>query len=133
MFWKLALGVSLVSLVACGANGPTSLSGPPPDAGATITIQGYAYSPLELTVDAGTIVAVHNLDEHQHTVTSESTDNAFVPGRTNGVAFDTGTVEGNAWGVFTVPAEAPSGAVLPYYCVTHGAGMKTPNGHIHVR
>jgi plastocyanin len=130
---KLALGLSLAVIAGCGESGSTSLSGPPPDAGATIVIQGYAYSPLELTVDAGTVIAVHNLDEHVHTVTSESSDNAFIPGRASGVAFDSGNVDGNAWGAFTVPADAPSGATLPYYCATHGAGMKTPNGHIHVR
>jgi len=143
--------VGLTSLfLACnsdpGTPGPAD-SGTVGTSGPTITIQGYAFSPLELTVDAGTTIRVVNLDSMAHTVTSEASDNAFVPGAVAGVSFDTGQVNpgtdtGGGYGyvrgatgsaTFTIPASAPSGTVVPYFCVNHGGTMVTPNGHITIR
>jgi plastocyanin len=135
--------------LACnsGADGPGPADSGTGTNGPTITIQGYAFSPLELTVDAGTTIRVVNLDSMAHTVTSEASDNAFVAGAVAGVSFDTGQVNpgsdpGGGYGYvrgatgsasITIPASAPSGTVVPYFCVNHAGTMVTPNGHITVR
>lgn len=147
---------SLLLALAWGCNSGTdagpSDSGTATNGGApTITIQGYAFSPAELTVDAGTTIAIVNRDSMAHTVTSEAQDNDFVPGEVNGVSFDTGPVQptqdpgggGGPYGGYvrgatagasiTIPASAQSGTVIPYFCSTHTSTMATPNGHITVR
>jgi plastocyanin len=70
----------LVSLAACG-NGEASdsagaggdASGGGGEAGATVQLTGFAFSPAELTVTAGTTVTFVNNDGAAHTVT-EGTD-----------------------------------------------------------
>jgi plastocyanin len=107
-----------------------------PDAGqeeASIDISGYTFSPSELTVDPGTVITVTNSDSIPHTLTSESADDDFTPGAVNGVSFDTGTLGGHASTTFTIPGDAPSGTVIPFYCAFHTSMMSPANGHITVR
>jgi plastocyanin len=148
--WVLAASLLLALAVGCNSGtdtGPND-SGTPAPSGPTIVIEGYAFSPAELTVDAGTTIAIVNRDSMTHTVTSEAADDAFVPGAVSGVSFDTGPVQpttdtgdgpydyvrgATAGASITIPASAPSGTVIPYFCTTHTNTMATPNGHITVR
>ncbi|WP_242357005.1 MULTISPECIES: plastocyanin/azurin family copper-binding protein [Anaeromyxobacter] len=99
-----------------------------PTAQNEITIKGMAFSPLKLEVAPGATVTVRNLDSMPHSVTSESTAGAFRPGAASGVSFDTGSFTGER--TFTIPANAPVGATIPYYCSVHLGTMATPNGEI---
>ncbi len=136
-------GALLAALVACGGGSSSSGSStgtttPPATPGATpaanptsqneITIKGMAFSPLKLEVAPGATVTVRNLDGMPHSVTSESTAGAFRPGAASGVSFDTGQFTGER--TFTIPANAPLGATIPYYCSVHLGTMATPNGEI---
>ncbi|HZZ85494.1 MAG TPA: plastocyanin/azurin family copper-binding protein [Anaeromyxobacteraceae bacterium] len=95
-----------------------------------ITISGLAFSPLKLQVQPGDTVTVQNKDAMQHTVTSEAAPNAFTHSAVAGVSFDTGFFTGTA--TFTIPASAPVGTVIPYYCRNHTSTMATPTGEIDV-
>jgi len=89
-----------------------------------------AYSPATLSVPPGATVTVMNKDAMPHSVTSESTPGAFTPGAVNGVQFDSGAATGTF--TFQVPANAPEGTVIPYYCTVHKGGMATPNAAIKI-
>src|SRR5690242_8529523 len=67
-----------------------------------------------------TVITVKNLDGTAHTVTSESNTGDFSPGGVAGVSFDTGNLPGGQTTSVTIPGTAPSGTVIPYYCVVHG-------------
>jgi hypothetical protein len=89
-----------------------------------------AFSPLSLQVAPGTVVTVRNLDAMAHSVTSASATGAYSPGAVAGVSFDTGVFVGTA--TFTIPANAPPGTTVPYYCSNHGPVMVTPNGELRI-
>lgn len=131
----------MAALVACGGgssyggDGGTSTDGTPdgtpaanPGGSSVITIQGNAFSPLRLEVTPGATVTVRNLDDMVHSVTSESAPGTFRPGAASGVSFDTGLFTGVR--TFTIPANAPVGASVPYYCSSHQQTMVTPTGEI---
>jgi plastocyanin len=89
----------------------------------TITITNFAYAPVNLTVPAGAVVTVLNKDTVLHSVTSQATAGAFVPGAVAGVSFDSGVIAAGATGQFTVPLSAVSGTVVPYFCTVHPGTM----------
>jgi plastocyanin len=147
--WKGGVVVAaLLAALGCGSDDGDGNNTP---AGPTITIDNLTYSPADLTVDAGATITIVNNDDMQHTVTSETADNAFTPGAVGGVSFDTGLIAtgggggGNpspppggpyvqaATASITIPSNAPSGTVIPFYCQNHKGAMNTPNGHITVR
>jgi plastocyanin len=97
---------------------------------ADLQISGFAFSPAGLTIDAGTTLLVLNDDGAPHTVTSEASDNAFVPGSVSGVSFDTGTIAAHGTAQITIPSTAGSGTVIPFFCNVHKSSMG--NGHITV-
>lgn len=85
-------------------------------------IKGMAFSPENLTVPAGATVQVVNDDGSvPHSVTSESTAGAYTPGSVGGISFDTGIFTGTR--SFTIPANAATGTVIPYFCRVHGSMM----------
>jgi plastocyanin len=105
-----------------------------PDAGtATLSISGFAFSPADFTVDPGTVITVSNNDSTAHTVTSEASDSSFTPGAVGGVQFDTGIIAAGGSAEITIPSDAPSGTVIPYYCSIHTTQMSPANGHITIR
>jgi plastocyanin len=118
------------ALAACGGSSYTSPSAAPSPtpSGPTITISNLAFSPLDLHVPAGATVTVVNRDAMLHSVTSEASANAFTRGSVGGIAFDTGQFAGTR--TFSIPANAASGTVVPYYCTAHLGAMATPNGTI---
>ncbi len=119
----LAAGIAM----ACGSSSSAPAVSQP---GFFITISGMSFSPLDLHAPAGAIVTVVNEDGIDHSVTSEASANAFTPGSVGGVAFDTGAFTGSR--SFTLPANAPNGTAIPYYCTVHKAIMATPNGTLTV-
>ncbi len=120
----LLSGSALALVSSCGLDTPVPPSGP------VITIQSFAYSPAELTVDPGATITVQNLDAEPHSVTSESALDQFVPGAVAGVAFDTGPFASGARTI-TIPSTAPHGTIVPYYCSVHTSGMA--QGHVMIR
>jgi plastocyanin len=114
--------------VACGSANNLAAAPPPQNPGFSITIVGFEYLPLNLRVPPGGTVTIINEDTMPHSVTSESTLNAFRFGSVNGVSFDTGSFSGTK--SFQIPANAPSGTVIPYFCTVHLGTMVTPNGSI---
>ena len=149
MRFSILVAISL-GLVACSSSSGSSTPPPPGDGGggggAQITISNYTFSPADLTVDAGTVIHIVNNDGFSHTITSETADNVFAAGAVNGVSFDTGSIpaastsSGGPYGGgstttpgtidLTIPATAPSGTVIPFFCNIHKGSMNTPNGHI---
>jgi plastocyanin len=120
--------VGLGAALAVGCGGSSSTSSGQTASGFTITIASMAFAPLGLAVPPGATVTVVNRDSMAHSVTSEAAPNAFTPGAVSGVSFDTGPFTGTR--TITIPANAPEGAVIPYYCTVHGNTMATPNGTI---
>lgn len=127
----ICVAASAMAVAACGGSSSSSSApAPAPAAPAepTITISGMAFSPLDLHVPAGATVTVVNRDGILHSVTSEAAPNAFTPGPVGGIAFDTGQFTGQR--TFSIPANAATGTVVPYYCTSHLSMMATPNGTI---
>jgi plastocyanin len=122
------LVVGSTVLLAAGCGGSSSSNSLPP--GYYISISGMAFSPLNLDVPPGATVTVINHDSMGHSVTSEATPNAYVPGGVAGVSFDTTIFTGTK--TFTVGAAAPEGTLIPYFCLSHTGLMATPNGSITV-
>ena len=154
--WIFAVALGVLAAAACGndnknapdsgtRNGGVDDSGTPdsgtpdsgtPDSGtptATLTIAGFAFNPADFTVDPGTVITVSNNDSTSHTVTSEASDGSFTPGGVGGVQFDTGTIAPGSSAEIDIPADAPSGTVIHYYCSIHTSQMSPPNGHITIR
>jgi plastocyanin len=110
---------------------PGASTGGSPATAPTITIQNFAFSPNAITVAPGDTVTVMNMDTAPHSVTSESAVNGLVLGAVNGVQFDTGILNAGASGTFTIPASAPAGTVVPYFCKVHLGAM--PQGTVTVQ
>ena len=86
----LALGLGLLVAAACssgaaptatpaGAAGATATK-PPAGGGATVAIQGFAFSPASITVAKGTAITWTNKDSAAHTVTATDPAGAFNSG-----------------------------------------------------
>jgi plastocyanin len=126
---------------ASGAIGSTGGSGgAATDAGADsgvsavathVTIQSFMYTPLQFTVAAGGSVTVQNNDSVPHSLTSEAAMGNFTLGAVNGVTFDTGIIPAGGNATFIIPATAPSGTVIPFFCKVHTSAM--PQGTITVQ
>jgi plastocyanin len=127
----LLLPGALALLASCGGSSSNNVGTNLPS-GFYISVTGMAYSPLQLEVPPGGTVTVLNNDAMPHTVTSEATSGAFTPGAVATVQFDTGNVAGGTKASFVVPAGAPEGTIIPYYCKVHTSTMATPNGTIKV-
>ena len=94
-----------------------------------VTIQSFAYTPLNFTVAPGATVTVQNNDSVPHSLTSESAMDNFTLGGVNGVMFDTGIILAGGNATITIPANAPSGTVIPFFCKVHTSGHAA--GHAH--
>jgi plastocyanin len=96
-----------------------------------ITIADFTFSPTNLDVPAGGTVTVRNNDTAPHSVTSQAVEGSFIPGAVSGITFDTGVFTSGER-TFTIPANAPAGTVVPYFCTVHTSAMKN-SAHITVR
>ncbi len=122
--------VALATTMAMSCGGSDAPAAALPATGFFITISGMSFSPLDLHAPPGATVTVVNRDGELHSVTSEASPNAFTFGAVNGVSFDTGAFTGTR--SFTLPSNAPSGTVVPFFCTVHAGAMTTPNGSITV-
>ena len=109
------------ALALAGCESQTQLTPPDSPAVEMVTILNYTYAPRRIAVWAGGAVLIRNYDAVRHTVTSEAAAGSHLPGAVNGVSFDTGPFLGDR--VITIPAGAPVGTVVPYYCQLHGGAM----------
>jgi plastocyanin len=127
--WFAAL---IGAAVACGGGSDGAAPAPSPAGGQgfVITISGMRFSPLDLHVPPGATVTVVNQDGEVHSVTSQAAPSTFVAGAVNGVSFDTGLFTGTR--TFSIPASAPDGTVVPFFCRSHLGAMVTPNGTVTV-
>jgi len=139
--WRFVV-LSAVSsgLLACssstahGANSSTGGATGTDAAGSgpyTITIRLFAYDPPNIDVPAGETLWVVNNDVEPHSVTSESKMGDYTLGAVNGIQFDTGNIDAMANSKITLPATAPPGTVVPYYCSVHKAQM--PQGTVTIQ
>ena len=96
-----------------------------------IYFDDFTFSPLDLAAPPGATVTVINNDPMPHSVTSEAAPEQYTPGSVAGVSFDTGEFTGDQ--SFTLPADAPDGTVVPYYCKVHQSGMTTRTGTITIQ
>jgi plastocyanin len=111
---------------ACGLDYPAADT----SSGPVIVIRSFAFEPAELVVDPGASITVRNLDGEPHSVTSEAALGDFRPGAASGISFDTGAFA-TGERTIAIPATAPHGAMVPYFCSVHGAAM--PQGQVVVR
>lgn len=98
----LVLTLVAAALSACGASAGTHASSQP--AGAAIAIKSYKFSPVTLTVKAGSRVTWTNGDADNHTVTTD-----------NGAGIESGTL---AHGKSFTMIFAHTGH-FPYHCAFH--------------
>lgn len=119
------LSLSCLAVLAAGCG--SGSSGNP--AGYYVSISGMSFSPLNLDAPPGATVTVINNDSMAHSVTSEAAPDTFIPG--GAIPFDTTPFTGRA--SFMLPASAPAGTVLNYFCTVHKGTMVTRNGTITIR
>lgn len=127
--WAVALALVLAG--ACDAANPvaaTTLAAPP--GAPVITIQGLEFTPLHVVAAPGATVTVRNLDGIAHSLTSEAAMGNYAAGAVNGVSFDTGLFSSGDQ-TLAIPASAPPGTVVPFFCRFHLAMM--PQGTITVQ
>ncbi len=105
----IALGAALViatagAAVLAGGDEPTVATAGPAEMTDTVTIDDFEFMPPEAAVAVGTEVAVDNVDDVGHTLSSE-----------DGGLFDTGGIDAGDSTTFTVdePGE------YPYICEFH--------------
>jgi plastocyanin len=126
---RIAARLAACGLAAAACNTPAPP--PPPANGFVIVIDHLAFTPATLSVPPGATVQVLNEDAVPHSVTSEVAAGAYASGAVNGVAFDTGEFTASVR-TFTIPADAPDGTVIPFFCLVHGPGMTPPDGSVTV-
>jgi len=124
---RVAAGALAVAATACNEPAfPTNEA-----SGAVIVISHLAYTPAAVTARPGATIEIVNEDAVPHSVTSETAPGAFAPGAVNGVAFDTGPFTAGTRFI-QIPADAPDGTVLPFFCTVHRAGDAPPDGTVTV-
>jgi plastocyanin len=102
----VAVVVAAIALLAAPSRPSTTASGPATvvkGARAKLTIKGYAFAPPALTVKAGTVITVTNLDATAHTATAMHG------------GFDSGTVAPGRTVSFTVRKPG----TYSYFCQFH--------------
>ena len=87
----------------CGSDDGMAEGGVTGSDGEAVVIADFAYTPVELTVDAGTTVSFRNRDSTAHTATADAG------------TFDTGTIEGGESGTLTLK----QAGTYRYYCLFH--------------
>lgn len=122
---KMRLGLAILTMALAslllGACGGSNSSGGGGSTGLQITISNLTYSPAALGVPQGGTVTVVNNDAVQHSVTSEATQGSYTLGGVAGVSFDTGLFSGTK--TFVIPANAPVGTKVWFFCSNHKAMM----------
>ncbi len=140
--------LAIVSLVFIGCGSSYTGGTKPPGGGSgsgggggtdggvtqTVTIKGFADSPVNLSAPSPSTITWQNQDSVVHTATSQATAGSYQPGAaTGGFRFDTGSIAPGASATIAVPAGLASGTVQPYFCSIHKGAMMTPNPTITIR
>jgi hypothetical protein len=110
----------LIALGLLSSCTPVVGSNPPPS-GYLITIENYTFIPQHLSLPPGAAVIVLNLDPFEHWVVSSTAADTYAPGSVNGISFNTGPFMDDT--AISIPAEAPVGTVVPYFCQIHQGAM----------
>ena len=96
--------ISAVFMISCGkSSGYGSSNTPPANSGTSVSIINMSFSPVNLTVTAGSTVKWTNNDGMIHTVTSD-----------NG-SFDSGNLAGGA----SYSKTFSTAGTFPYHCTIH--------------
>lgn len=99
--------------LACGTSkGPSQGAAAP-----VLIIAGFSVTPARVTVPPGGTIIVFNDDVVKHTITSSASAGSGVPGPVNGVSIATPPFL-REWTI-PIPADAPVGTVIPYFCEIH--------------
>jgi plastocyanin len=125
----LATALSTLAL-ACGGGTRARATGADAHPEVDLIIRNYSFIPQDLVVAPGTTIRVVNEDPVPHSVTSQTAPAQYVPGSAFGVQFDTGPFTGET--TIYIPANALSGAIIPYYCSGH-RGQMANDGEIVVQ
>jgi plastocyanin len=113
---RLRAAALSLALAACG-NSENLPSGVAPKY--AVKLLAYQVTPSAITVPPGQTVLFLNLDDTQdHLLASEATAGTRVRGGVNGVSFELPLDPAGAM-PWTVPASAPPGTVLPWFCEYH--------------
>lgn len=124
-----ALRLAVAAALATACSEPGISTAPP--SGFVIVIAHAAFTPASIAVPPGATIEVVNQDADLHSVTSEATSGAYAPGEVAGVRFDTGPFSAGTR-LITIPADAPDGTVVPFYCSVHLGAMAPPDGNVTV-
>jgi len=108
-------GTATIS-AALGGVTATAKLGVNPVATQVAMTANHSYSPITITVPAGTVIEFINPDTRNHTVTSDTGQS----GLDSAGQYPNGMPNGSTF-LWTVPAAAKSGTVYYYHCVYHGA------------
>jgi plastocyanin len=131
-----SMGLTLIGslmLSACGSSSPSGMSPTVGLAEATITIDGFTFTPDPITVAAGSSITVVNKDTAPHTATSEVAAKDYAQGAaTGGFSFNASVAAGGT-ATITVPTGLTSGTSLPYFCNVHKSMMKNPDPTIVIK
>ncbi len=110
----MALGAALVIATAgaaalAGGDEPTAATAGGGEMTDTVTIDDFEFIPPAATVQAGTEIAVKNVDTVGHTLSSE-----------DGSPFDTGAIAAGDSGTFTVDEPGEYAYICEFHPTMHG-------------
>lgn len=110
----MALGAALViatagAAVLAGGGEPTEATAGPAKTTDTVTIDDFEFMPPEATVAAGTEIAVDNVDDVGHTLSSE-----------DGGTFDTGGIDSGDSATVTVDEPGEYAYLCEFHPTMHG-------------
>jgi len=106
-----AATLTVTALASCSGAGATALPSTP----YVITILNYTFDPADLSAPPGATVLVKNLDDVDHWLSSSAAPGQFVHAAVGGLDLDL-LVPARDERVFSVPADAVVGTVVPYFC-----------------
>ena len=106
-----AATLTVTALASCSGAGATALPSTP----YVITILNYTFDPADLSVPPGATVLVKNLDDVDHWLQSSAAPGQYVHAAVGGLDLDL-LVPARDERVFSVPADAVVGTVVPYFC-----------------
>ena len=109
-----AATLTVTALASCSGAGATA-NVLLPSTPYVITILNYTFDPADLSAPPGATVLVKNLDDVDHWLSSSAAPGQFVHAAVGGLDLDL-LVPARDERVFSVPADAVVGTVVPYFC-----------------
>ena len=108
-----AAALTVTALASCGAGATANVL--LPSTPYVITILNYTFDPADLSAPPGATVLVKNLDNVDHWLSSSAAPGQYVHAAVGGLDLDL-LVPARDERVFSVPADAVVGTVVPYFC-----------------